>query len=72
MEALQAQTQDAQGQPVPTGTNTECSICMQQEADIVLVPCGHLCVCHCCASRLQGVCPICRANTSQAVRVYHT
>ena len=73
MEALQAQTQNvcAHGPCVPAG-NRECSICMQQEADSVLVPCGHLCVCHCCASRLQGWCPICRANTSQVLRVYHT
>lgn len=68
--ALEAQSGDADRPKLPVDVR-ECAVCMQQEADIVLMPCGHLCVCHRCAPRLQGLCPICRANTSQVVRVYH-
>jgi hypothetical protein len=29
----------------------ECSVCMDQKKDYVLIPCGHVCVCEECAGK---------------------
>ncbi|KAK6171490.1 hypothetical protein SNE40_019668 [Patella caerulea] len=46
-----------------------CKICMDEEANIVLLPCGHLVSCASCAPALRK-CPICRANIKGTVRTY--
>ncbi|KAI0234847.1 Baculoviral IAP repeat-containing protein 7 [Lamellibrachia satsuma] len=47
----------------------QCKICMDGEAKIVFLPCGHLCSCAMCAPALRN-CPICRALIRGTVRVY--
>ncbi|KAI0216724.1 Baculoviral IAP repeat-containing protein 2, partial [Lamellibrachia satsuma] len=46
-----------------------CKICMDDEAKILFLPCGHLCSCAKCAPALRN-CPICRALIRGTVRVY--
>ncbi|ESO85746.1 hypothetical protein LOTGIDRAFT_130366 [Lottia gigantea] len=46
-----------------------CKICMDEEANIVLLPCGHLVSCATCAPALRK-CPICRAGIKGTVRTY--
>jgi E3 ubiquitin-protein ligase XIAP/baculoviral IAP repeat-containing protein 7/8 len=53
----------------------ECAICMDHAACMVLIPCGHVCFCQSCATpdqlrRLQMICPMCRRQFSQAIRLY--
>lgn len=40
----------------------QCSICLENEKNVKLLPCNHLCVCISCARRLYETpkCPICR------------
>ena len=46
-----------------------CKLCITNEANIVLIPCGHLLVCkHCAASIIK--CPVCRCKIKQLVKVY--
>ena len=50
-----------------------CTICMEETVSVVLVPCGHLCLCESCCGRhitSSQQCPICRENISMATRVY--
>ncbi|KAK2182415.1 hypothetical protein NP493_354g00014 [Ridgeia piscesae] len=47
----------------------QCKICMDAEAKIVFLPCGHLCSCATCAPALRN-CPICRALIRGTVRVF--
>ncbi|KAK2179127.1 hypothetical protein NP493_511g00010 [Ridgeia piscesae] len=47
----------------------QCKICMDDEAQILFLPCGHLCSCAKCAPALRN-CPICRALIRGTVRVY--
>ncbi|KAK2177280.1 hypothetical protein NP493_608g00023 [Ridgeia piscesae] len=47
----------------------QCKICMDDEAKILFLPCGHLCSCAKCAPALRN-CPICRALIRGTVRVY--
>jgi hypothetical protein len=47
-----------------------CPVCLDEERAIVIVPCGHYCLCSDCAFMLQkstGKCPICRGTIEQAV-----
>lgn len=39
----------------------ECLICMENPHDVILVPCGHYCLCKECSSRIGGKCPLCRS-----------
>ena len=46
----------------------ECPICLVEEPDAVLVPCGHL-VCVGCAKQIK-VCPMCRKRFERVVKIY--
>ena len=46
-----------------------CAICFSTENLMVLIPCGHACVCEPCQPTLQ-TCPLCRDLVVQAIRVY--
>jgi len=46
-----------------------CKICLEKEASIVFLPCGHLCSCENCAPALR-VCAVCRAPIQGLVRTY--
>lgn len=52
---------------------TTCAVCWDQEPDAVIVPCGHLCLCHVCAELVtesgDGLCPVCRMSISQTIRI---
>lgn len=59
-------------------TYCSCSICMDKDANIACVPCGHLCLCVDCAVLLldqtqpkTGVpCPICRAGVRTFQQIF--
>jgi len=57
------------------GTNfAECAVCLEEiekEKLVVLVPCGHVCMCKKCASTMAA-CPICRANVQQVVTPFYS
>ena len=41
----------------------DCIICLDEDcAEIVLVPCGHLCMCKDCAKGINDTCPMCRCK----------
>ncbi|XP_076818309.1 E3 ubiquitin-protein ligase XIAP-like isoform X2 [Clavelina lepadiformis] len=47
----------------------KCKICLDRIADVVFVPCGHLCSCTECAQALRK-CPICRMKIEKSIRTY--
>ncbi|XP_076818315.1 E3 ubiquitin-protein ligase XIAP-like isoform X3 [Clavelina lepadiformis] len=47
----------------------KCKICLDNIADVVFVPCGHLCSCVDCAQALRK-CPICRCKIEKSIRTY--
>ena len=52
------------------GDSSECIICMSNPYEVVLVYCGHYCMCKTCADQLLRTtkkCPICRAEVAMAV-----
>lgn len=56
-------------QHVSTGLAV-CSICMDcgRPSIMVLVPCGHVCICQKCSHHAQHSCPICLTATTNMVR----
>jgi len=47
----------------------KCKVCLDNEADVCFIPCGHLCTCVQCANKLKQ-CPICRTKIQQSIRTY--
>jgi hypothetical protein len=48
---------------------------MDEEADGVVLPCGHLCGCESCLNILlnsEAKCPICRAHMNSVVKVFQS
>ena len=49
--------------------NKVCVVCMDAPLQMVLVPCGHMCVCEECAQQISQ-CPICRKPTQSTMKVF--
>jgi len=47
----------------------DCVICLDQPKEIMLIPCNHMCVCSKCSQKVT-ICPICRQQTEQKIKVY--
>ncbi|XP_065837742.1 death-associated inhibitor of apoptosis 2-like [Oscarella lobularis] len=46
-----------------------CKVCMNRDANVVFIPCGHVSCCQLCASSLT-VCPICRCKFTNKVTAF--
>lgn len=49
----------------------DCVICMAAPAEFACLPCGHMCGCLSCLSKVRR-CPICRQQVEKAVKVFLT
>ncbi|XP_062290382.1 E3 ubiquitin-protein ligase LRSAM1 isoform X1 [Scomber scombrus] len=56
--------------PLEGPGSSECVVCMETGAQVIFLPCGHVCCCQVCSDALQN-CPLCRSNISQRIRLYH-
>lgn len=48
----------------------ECLVCLTEEKNTVIMPCGHMCVCLDCGNGLvkaKHTCPICRGNIQSLI-----
>ncbi|XP_059173143.1 E3 ubiquitin-protein ligase XIAP-like [Physella acuta] len=52
-----------------TRQQRQCKICMDSEAVITFVPCGHLTCCGTCAAVIDN-CPICRSPIERRIRTF--
>ncbi|XP_076818970.1 uncharacterized protein LOC143464937 isoform X2 [Clavelina lepadiformis] len=48
-----------------------CKICLDQPAEVLFIPCRHLCSCTGCEKYLRK-CPICRAEIEKSMRTYRS
>ena len=58
--------------PKPASTETataECAICLDDDAEYAVVPCGHRCLCVNC-SKAVSECPVCRGEMAAVLRVF--
>uniref|UniRef100_A0A670ZGH5 Leucine rich repeat and sterile alpha motif containing 1 n=1 Tax=Pseudonaja textilis TaxID=8673 RepID=A0A670ZGH5_PSETE len=49
----------------------ECVVCMELQAQVVFLNCGHVCCCHSCSEALR-TCPLCRQDIVQRIRLFHS
>ncbi|XP_076755023.1 mitochondrial E3 ubiquitin protein ligase 1 [Xylocopa sonorina] len=47
-----------------------CVVCRTNPREIILLPCGHVCLCEDCSVGITSDCPICRAPISQKAAAY--
>ncbi|NXN54815.1 LRSM1 ligase, partial [Rynchops niger] len=50
---------------------SECVVCMEQETQMIFLPCGHVCCCQSCCERLH-TCPLCRKDITQRIRIFYS
>ncbi len=49
--------------PKKVYVTNDCVVCMEDDsAEIVILNCGHLCLCEGCSPRVTGYCPMCRGE----------
>lgn len=51
-----------------------CIVCEEDRANVMVQPCGHLCLCSACASGIQrsgNACPMCRKDIGHVQTVYY-
>lgn len=53
---------------VPT---SECVVCLEREAQMIFLHCGHVCCCQECCGPLR-TCPLCRQEIAQRLRIFHS
>jgi len=55
----------------PEAADFTCKVCMEHQIEVVLIPCGHLCLCKGCASSAgMSACPVCRQSVQRRVNVF--
>lgn len=47
-----------------------CVVCNINAREIILLPCGHVCICEDCSANINDSCPICRTNITQRAAAY--
>jgi E3 ubiquitin-protein ligase MUL1 len=47
-----------------------CTVCLTNPKEIILIPCGHVCVCADCCLKLHSKCPVCRQSVSSTHPAY--
>ncbi|XP_071621933.1 E3 ubiquitin-protein ligase LRSAM1 isoform X1 [Heliangelus exortis] len=58
--------------PLQSGEKkSECVVCMEQETQMIFLPCGHVCCCQTCCEQLLS-CPLCRKDITQRIRIFHS
>ncbi|XP_042537030.1 E3 ubiquitin-protein ligase LRSAM1 [Dipodomys spectabilis] len=53
------------------GQASECVVCLEREAQMIFLTCGHVCCCQQCCQPLR-TCPLCRQEITQCLRIYHS
>ena len=53
----------------PDDSGSMCVVCMDAPLEMVLIPCGHMCICEGCSRQIIA-CPMCRQTVEDALKVF--
>jgi hypothetical protein len=63
-EELDGEVNDIKGKAAEDDADKECTICLSEQSNAIVMPCGHMCVCMDCGNSLKtskhNLCPVCR------------
>jgi E3 ubiquitin-protein ligase MUL1 len=48
----------------------QCVVCCENQREIILLPCGHVCLCENCSERIEDYCPVCRTAIETKATAY--
>lgn len=49
-----------------------CIVCKENPKEVILLPCGHVCVCEDCNEDISNLCPVCRTEIQSRNPAYIT
>nr|CAD7462771.1 unnamed protein product [Timema tahoe] len=47
-----------------------CVVCRQNPREMIILPCGHVCVCEDCSEGIANLCPVCRTKITNKTAAY--
>lgn len=57
--------------PVPAAASSDdCVVCLERRKCVIVIPCGHVCLCDQCVDAVNGHCPICRGAVASTHKVF--
>lgn len=48
----------------------KCIVCLDNPIEIILLECGHLCLCYDCSEHIRNLCPVCRNPIARTVSAF--
>lgn len=61
-KARRERKQQSRTKPRELREDQKCIVCIENPKEIICLPCGHVCLCEDCSSKIQLTCPVCRAS----------
>lgn len=60
-------------QRVETLSDAErCVVCVTNPKEVIVLPCGHVCLCEDCAIQIKSACPVCRCDIKTKAAAYYS
>ncbi|XP_016989214.1 mitochondrial E3 ubiquitin protein ligase 1-like [Drosophila rhopaloa] len=56
------ETERRMDRPVILSQDQLCVVCSSNPKEIILLPCGHVCLCEDCSQKISNTCPVCRGK----------
>uniref|UniRef100_H2ZML2 RING-type domain-containing protein n=1 Tax=Ciona savignyi TaxID=51511 RepID=H2ZML2_CIOSA len=68
-DELHPSEQESQGAEANRSNEKRCKVCLDRDAEMVFIPCGHLSTCLICTQSLRQ-CPVCRMKINRSYRTF--
>lgn len=49
-----------------------CVVCVTNPKEVIVLPCGHVCLCEDCAVQIKAACPVCRCDIKSKAAAYYS
>lgn len=49
----------------------KCVVCVTNPKEVIVLPCGHVCLCEDCALQIKSACPVCRGDIKSKAAAYY-
>ncbi|EDV38877.1 uncharacterized protein Dana_GF25023 [Drosophila ananassae] len=60
----------ARSRPQNMSEDQLCVVCSTNPKEVILLPCGHVCLCEDCAQKISIACPVCRGNIASKAAAF--